>query len=95
VTERYDGETLERVLLHASWPMVTVDTDKWSGYNGQPVGAARIRRHPTPTTSRRGTMMATASAEWFEALWTAIRNLLRLFRRVSKKHLYQYVALFE
>jgi transposase len=30
-----------------------------------------------------------------EGLWTGKRNLLRPFRGVSKKYLYQYVAMFE
>ena len=30
-----------------------------------------------------------------EGLWTGMRNFLRVFRGVSKKYLYQYVAMFE
>ena len=30
-----------------------------------------------------------------EGLWTGLRNFLRPFRGVSKKYLYQYVAMFE
>ena len=30
-----------------------------------------------------------------EGLWTGLRNFLRTFRGVSKKYLYQYVAMFE
>src|SRR3954462_3006183 len=36
VTERSDGETLQRVAVRASWPMVTFNTDEWQGYNGLP-----------------------------------------------------------
>jgi hypothetical protein len=32
VTERSDGETLQRVVRRATWPMVTVNTDEWGGY---------------------------------------------------------------
>ena len=30
-----------------------------------------------------------------EGLWTGLRNFPRTFRGVSKKYLYQYVAMFE
>ena len=30
-----------------------------------------------------------------EGLWAGLQNLLRTFRGVSKKYLYQYVALFK
>src|SRR5436305_9645164 len=36
VTERSDGETLQRVVRRASWPMAAVNTDEWQGYNGLP-----------------------------------------------------------
>lgn len=31
VTERSDGETLQRVVRRATWPMVAVNTDAWPG----------------------------------------------------------------
>src|SRR3954454_24370899 len=42
VTERSDRETLERVVRRATWPMATVNTDEWGGYNGLPA-AGRAR----------------------------------------------------
>jgi transposase len=33
VTERSDGETLERVAMRARWPMAAVNTDEWGGYD--------------------------------------------------------------
>src|SRR3954466_14931729 len=36
VTERSDGGTLDRVVRRASWPMVTVNTAEWCGYDGLP-----------------------------------------------------------
>jgi transposase len=42
VTERSDGETLQRVVRRATWPMVAVNTDEWQGYNGLP-GMGRSR----------------------------------------------------
>jgi hypothetical protein len=41
---RSDGETLERAVIRASWPMARVNTDVWGGYNGLP---AMGRSRPT------------------------------------------------
>ena len=86
------------VVRRASGPMVTVNTDEWQGYNGLP---AMGRTRPT---------VCHAIKEWardddggvrevhvntIEGLWTGLRNFLRMFRGVSKKYLYQYVAMFE
>jgi transposase len=99
VTERSDGETLERVVMRASWPMVTVNTDEWGGYNGLP-GMGRTR--PTVCHADRewardddGDGVREVHVNTLEGLWTGLRNFLRLFWGVSKKYLYQYVALFE
>jgi transposase len=99
VTERADCETLEQVVMRATWPMVTVNTDEWGGYNGLP---AMGRSRPT---------VCHAEGEWardddgdgvreihvntLEGLWTGMRNFLRPFRGVNKKYLCQYVAMFE
>ena len=99
VTERSDCETLEQVVMRATWPMVTVITDEWGGYNGLP---AMGRFRPT---------VCHAEGEWardddgdgvreihvntLEGLWTGMRNFLRPFRGVNKKYLCQYVAMFE
>jgi transposase len=42
LTERSVGETLKRVLMRASRPVVIVHTDEWGGYNGLP-GMGRTR----------------------------------------------------
>jgi transposase len=99
VTERSDGETLERVVMRASWPMVTVNTDEWGGYNGLP-GMGRTRPtvcHADHEWARDddGDGVREVHVNTLEGLWTGMRNFLRLFRGVSKKYLYQYVALFE
>jgi transposase len=99
VAEHTDGATLQGVVRRATWPVVTVNTDEWPGYNGLP---AMGRRHPT---------VCHAAGEWardddgdgirevhcntLEGLWTGLRNFLRPFRGVSKKYLNQYVAMFE
>ena len=36
VMEWSDGETLQRVVMRATWPMVTVNTDECQVYNGLP-----------------------------------------------------------
>jgi hypothetical protein len=36
VAEHADGETLQGVVRRASWPMVSVFTDEWCGYNRLP-----------------------------------------------------------
>jgi transposase len=85
--------------MRATWPMVTVNTDEWGGYNGLP---AMGRSRPT---------VCHAEGEWardddgdgvreihvntLEGLWTGMRNFLRPFRGVNKQYLCQYVAMFE
>jgi transposase len=99
VVEHSDGTTLERVGRRASWPMVTVNTDEWGGYNGLP---AMGRRHATVCHAERewardddGDGVREVHCNPLEGLWTGLRNFLRPFRGVSKKYLDQYVAIFE
>ena len=99
VVEHSDGETLQEVVRRASWPMATVNTDEWQGYN-------RL-----PEMGRERATVCHAAGEWArdddgdgirevhnntqEGLWTGLRNFLRPFRGVNKQYLYQYVAIFE
>ena len=99
VTERSDGETLQRVVMRATWPMVAVNTDEWQGYNGLP---AMGRERPTVCHADHewardddGDGVREVHVNTLEGLWTGMRNFLRMFRGVSKKYLYQYVAMFE
>jgi transposase len=99
VTERSDGETPERVVMRATWPMAAVNTDGWGGYNGLP---AMGRSRPTVCHADRerardddGDGVREVHVNTLEGLWTGLRNFLRPFRGVSKKYLYQYVAMFE
>ena len=99
VAEHSDGETLRQVVRRATWPMATVNTDEWQAYNRLPeIG----RRHVTVCHSAGewardddGDGIREVHDNTLEGLWTGLRNFLRLFRGVSKKYLYQYVALFE
>ena len=93
VVEHSDGETLQEVVRRASWPMATVNTDEWQGYN-------RL-----PEMGRERATVCHAAGEWArdddgdgirevhnntqEGLWTGLRNFLRPFRGVNKKDLYQ------
>jgi transposase len=99
VTERSDGETLEREVMRASWPMTTVNTDEWGGYDGLPVmGRARATVcHAEREWARDddGDGVREVHVNTLEGLWTGMRNFLRAFRGVSKKYLDQYVAMFE
>ena len=109
VTERSDCETLEQVVMRATWPMVTVNTDEWGGYNGLPAEWGGYNGLPAMGRSRP--TVCHAEGEWardddgdgvreihvntLEGLWTGMRNFLRPFRGVNKKYLCQYVAMFE
>jgi transposase-like protein len=99
VAEHSDEATLKRVVRKASGPMVTVNTDEWQGYNGLP---GRGRRRATVCHAERewardddGDGVREVHVNTLEGLWTGLRNFLRSFRGVSKKYLYQYVAMFE
>ena len=99
VTERSDGKTLERVVMRASWPMSTFNTDEWGGYNGL---TAMGRSRSTVCHAARewardddGDGVREVHVNTLEGMWTGMRNFLRNFRGVSKKYLYQYVAMFE
>lgn len=99
VAERSDCETLERVVMRATWPMATVNTDEWGGYDGLP---AMGRSRPTVCHAEGewardddGDGVREVHVNTMEGLWTGMRNFLRPFRGVNKVYLYQYVAMFE
>jgi transposase len=99
VAEHADGETLRRVVMRATWPMVSVFTDEWGGYNGLPEMG---RRHATVchvagewARDDDGDGIREVHDNTLEGLWTGLRNFLRPFRGVNKKYLRQYVAMFE
>jgi transposase len=99
VAEHADGPTLKKVVRKASWPMVRVNTDEWRAYNGLP-GMGRLRSvvcHAAREWARDddGDGIREVHVNTLEGLWTGLRNFLRPFRGVSKRCLYQYVAMFE
>jgi transposase len=99
VTERSNRETLDIVVRRASWPMATVYTDDWCGYNGLPKMG---RLHATVCHEIKewardddGDGIREVHNNTLEGLWTGLRNFLRPFRGVNKIYLYQYVCMFE
>ena len=94
-----DGPTLRRVVRRASEPGAMVYTDEWRGYDRLP----EMRRgHATVCHAERewardddGDGIREVHDNTLEGLWTGLRTFLRPFRGVSKKYLYQYVAMFE
>jgi transposase-like protein len=99
VAEHSDGETPRKVVGEATAAKAMVYTDEWSGYNGLP---GMDRRHATVchkigewARDDDGDGIREVHDNTLEGLWTGLRNFLRLFRGVSKKYLYQYVAMFE
>jgi transposase len=99
VAEHSDGPTLQTVVRKASWPMVTVNTDEWRGYNGLPaIGRSRSTVcHAAREWARDddGDGVREVHVNTLEGQWTGMRNFLRPFRGVHKKYLYQYAAMFE
>jgi transposase len=99
VAEHSDRKTLEAVVGDATRPTATVYTDGWGGYNGL---SAMGRGHATVCHADRewardddGDGVREVHDNTLEGIWTGLRNFLRPFRGVSKKYLYQYVAMFE
>jgi transposase len=86
-------------VRRASWPMATVNTDEWCGYNGLPeIGRYRATVcHAAGEWARDedGDGIREVHVNTLEGLWTGLRNFLRPFRGVNKVYLYQYVAMFE
>lgn len=99
VAEHSDRATLEVVVADATKPKTVVYTDEWRGYNGL---LAMGRGHATVchkigewARDDDGDGIREVHDNTLEGLWTGLRNFLRPFRGVSKKYLYQYVAMFE
>jgi transposase-like protein len=83
----------------ATTPRATILTDEWPAY-------ARLTwdgyGHATVSHKRRewardddGDGIREVHDNTMEGIWTGLRNFLRRFRGVSKRHLAKYVAMFE
>ena len=69
VAEHADGETLRRVVMRATWPMVSVVTDEGAGTTACPRWGGRTRRSATRPVSGRGTTTGTGSARSTTTRW--------------------------
>ena len=76
-------------------------TDQWRAY-GRLGRTGRVHKrvyHAGPkrdwTVDADGDGIREVHCNTLEGLWTGLRNHLRMFRRVSKKYLNQYIAVFE
>lgn len=96
VCERTDGATLTKHVHGSTVPEATCYTDEWQGYN-------RIARTHQTVCHREhqwardadGDGIREVHTNTIEGLWTTLRNFLRPFRGVHKKHLKYYVAICE
>ena len=98
VERHADRETLEGVVETDTREGAKVNTDEWRGYDHLPEmgrGHATVC-HAIGEWARDddGDGIREVHDNTLEGLWTGLRNFLRLFRGVSKEHLYQYVAIF-
>lgn len=98
---RHDRATLHPLVVGFTRPGATVNTDEWVAYDLLPgAGRARVKvKHskPAPEYARDddGDGVREVHTNTVEGLWAGLRTFLRPFRGVSKRHLGQYVAVFE
>jgi transposase-like protein len=105
VLHRSTRKELEPRVLEATLDDATVNTDEWRAYNHLPDYG---RTHKTVchapgdapfvrewARDDDGDGIREVHCNTMEGIWTGLRNFLRPFRGVHKKHLDQYVAMFE
>jgi transposase len=101
VVAHADQTTLDDFVAETTIPGATVNTDEWSGYNHIPESG---RKHVTVchTPGRRewardddGDGVREVHNNTLEGIWTGVRNFLRIFRGVNKKHIDDYIGIFE
>ncbi len=90
---------LEPMVLEATQPGATVNTDEWGGYHRL---SEKQRVHSTVCHAQRvwardddGDGIREVHNNTIEGLWTGLRNFLRPFRGVNKVYLQQYAAMHE
>jgi hypothetical protein len=92
---RSDGDTLRR----ASWPIATVYTDEWQGYDRLPeIGRWRSAvGHGAGEWARDadGDGAREVHCNTLEACWTGLRSFLRPFRGVNKEYRHQNVDIHQ
>jgi transposase len=99
VVAHSDRATLEPLVVAATRPGATVNTDEWGGYAHLPEHG---RGHATVCHAAHewardddGDGVREVHCNTQEGGWTGLRNFLRIFRGVSKHYLSQYVAIYE
>jgi transposase-like protein len=91
---------LEPLALAATEPGARLHSDEWRGYEGlERLGrrhASVSHRPPRPVWARDddGDGIREVHCNTIEGLWTGVRNFLRAFRGVHKRHLAAYLAVF-
>ena len=88
--------TLEAHVHQFTWPDCHIYTDEYASYNG----IARTRStvsHGIKEWARDddGDGINEVHTNSAEGMWTGLRNFLRPFRRVHKRYLCGYVAVYE
>src|SRR5258708_12680003 len=91
-----DAPTLETHVEHFTTEASQIYTDEWQGYNHVD------RPHDTVCHTQRewardddGDGIHEVHINTVEGMWTLVRNFIRLFRGVHKKHLPGYLAICE
>ena len=96
VCQGTDGETLCEHVHDKTTPATICYTDEWQGYN-----RVERERHTVAHGEKEwardddGDGINEVHVNTIEGLWTTLRNWLRPFRGVHKKHLKFYVAMCE
>ena len=96
VVHHTDGRTLKRHVVRFPTSTARVNTDEWQGYT------RLAREHVTVNHGRQEWArdedddgIREVHTNTAEGMWTGLRNFLRPFRGVHKKHLAGYVAMHE
>src|SRR5258707_14555679 len=87
-----DAPTLETHVEHFTTEASQIYTDEWQGYNHVD------RPHDTVCKTQREWArdgIREVHINTVEGMWTLVRNFIRLFRGVHKKHLPGYLAICE
>ena len=96
VVHHTDGKTLKRHVARFTTSTARVNTDEWRGYNRLARAQVTVK-HGLPEGARdeEGDGIRAVHTNTAEGMWTGLRNFLRPFRGVHKKHLVGYVAMHE
>lgn len=96
VVHHTDGKTLTRHVARFTTATARVNTDEWQGYNRMARAHVTVTHgHQEWARDEEGDGIREVPTNTAEGMWTGLRNFLRPFRRVHKKHLAGYVARHE